>query len=76
MHTAHPVGRVAVIARRLLDDGHVQYEVDAWRTAMQLLAAHDAIARDRSGAHHATVPDHRGRLRSVAPGSGQPAHAT
>lgn len=38
--------RVAEIARRLMDDGYVDYEVDAWRAALQLVAAHDALTRD------------------------------
>jgi hypothetical protein len=44
-----PAERVAVIARRLLDDGHVRYEIDAWRTAIQLLAASERLADEPDG---------------------------
>jgi hypothetical protein len=35
----------------LLDDGYVRYEIDAWRTAVQLIAAHDQLRHeeDRDG---------------------------
>jgi len=46
MNNAPRVERVAAIARRLLDDGYVQYEIDAWRTAVRLIAAHDQLWDD------------------------------
>jgi len=51
MNNAPRVERVAAIARRLLDDGYVQYEIDAWRTAVRLIAAHDQLwdEGDRGG---------------------------
>jgi hypothetical protein len=45
MKPAPPVERVGAIARRLLDDGYVQYEIDAWRTAVRLVAAYEHLGR-------------------------------
>jgi hypothetical protein len=51
VNSAPRVEQVAAIARRLLDDGYVRYEIDAWRTAVQLIAAHDQLRHeeDRDG---------------------------
>jgi DNA-binding response OmpR family regulator len=41
--------RVATIARHLLDDGYVDYEIDAWLIAVRLVAAHNQLARGPDG---------------------------
>lgn len=39
MDAGASVERVAAVARHLMDEGYVGYEVDAWRTAVLIVAA-------------------------------------